>query len=57
MFTISLITLFNPGHNPPQVTIAAFTDLGSKYKCFLGPALNHFFVSLIDLSGPNEHYP
>ena len=28
--TIPRTTLFNPGHNPPQVTIAAFTFLGSK---------------------------
>jgi hypothetical protein len=42
------MTTFKPGHNPPHVTIAAFTFLGSKKICFLGPAANHDFVSSFD---------
>lgn len=32
------MTLFRPGHNPPQVTIAARTSTGLKCNTDLGPA-------------------
>ncbi len=41
MINISRMTTFNPGHNPPQVTIHALTYEGLKCKNFLGPASNH----------------
>ena len=32
--------------------IATLTSLGSKNKCFLGPALNHLLASSIGELGP-----
>lgn len=47
------MTVFIPGHNPPQVTIHAFTSFGSKNKNFLGPALRSFIALSSFNVGPN----
>jgi hypothetical protein len=47
--TISRMTLFNPGHNPPQVTIAARTSEGLKCKVDRGPARTNASVEPLPL--------
>lgn len=53
---ISRITTFSPGHNPPQVTMAALTSEGLKCKNFLGPAKSHFLDSANYLSLSNKFF-
>lgn len=46
------MTTLSPGHKPPQVTMQAFTSLGSKNRFLLGPALKNFFADSIASEGP-----